>query len=231
MPVIGFLSGGSSGALAHLVAAFPQGLEETGFAEGQNVSIEYRWANGDYDRLPGLAADLVRLRAAESSRPARTAALAAKAATATIPVVFVVAIDPITGGLVASLNRPGGNVTGMTFMARLLAAKRLELLHELVPGVAAIAVLVNPDNPTVAADIKQVEEGAHSLGVRVDVVNASTDERAGERVRGARPQRSGPLFVSGDPLFFSRRDQLVRWPLAMRLPRPTLGASSPRQAA
>jgi putative ABC transport system substrate-binding protein len=207
-PVVGFLSGGSSGALAHLVAAFTQGLEETGLAADQNVSIEYRWANGDYDRLPGLAAELVRLRAAAIIASGAQAALASKAATATVPVVFVVAIDPITGGLVASLNRPGGNVTGMTFMARLLAAKRLELLHELVPGVAAITVLVNPHNPTVAADIKQVEEGAHSLGVRVDVVNASTDEELASVFAALGRQRSGPLFVSGDPLFFSRPDQL-----------------------
>ena len=207
MPVIGFLSGGSPGSVAHLVAEFAQGLKESGYVEGQNVVIEYRYANGQYDRLPALAAELLG-RGAEvlvSSGP--QAALAAKAATTTVPVLFVVAVDPVTAGLVPSLNRPGGNVTGMTFMARALAAKRLELLHELMPSATIFSMLVNPNNPTAEADTSQVQAAARSLGLQVDIVNASPESDLTNIF--ATLNRERPLFVSGDPFFFSRRDQLV----------------------
>jgi putative tryptophan/tyrosine transport system substrate-binding protein len=208
MPVIGFISGGTSGRLTHLVAAFVQGLKETGHVEGQNVAIEYRWADGDYHRLPGLAADLVGRRAAAIVASGPQAAQAAKSATTTVPIVFVVTIDPVAGGLVTSLSRPGGNITGVTFMAHALAAKRLELLHELVPDAAVITMLVNPNSPTVEADAKQVQESAHSLGLRFEVVNASTEEELATVFARVGRQRPGALFVNGDPLFFSRRDQL-----------------------
>ena len=208
MPVVGFISGGSADRLADLVAAFAQGLKETGHVEGQNVAIEYRWANGDYHRLPGLAAELVERRAAAIMASGPQAVLAAKSAATTVPIVFVVTIDPVTGGLVASLSRPGGNITGVTFMAHVLAAKRLELLHELVPDAAVITMLVNPNSPTVEADVKQVRESAHSLGLRTEVVSASTEEELATVFAMVGRQRSGALFVNGDPFFFSRRDQL-----------------------
>jgi ABC-type uncharacterized transport system substrate-binding protein len=208
MPLVGFLSGGSQGSVAHLVAEFAQGLKESGYVEGQNVTIEYRYANGQYDRLPTLATELLGRGAGVLVSSGPQAALAAKAATTTVPVLFVVAVDPVTTGLVLSLNRPGGNVTGMTFMARALAAKRLELLHELIPNATVISMLVNPNNPTAEADIGQVQAAARSLGLQVDIVNASTERDLTSIFATLNRRRLGALFVSGDPFFFSRRDQL-----------------------
>src|SRR5215471_12315874 len=166
MPVIGFIAGGSPDASAHLVAAFRKGLNETGFVESQNVRVEYHWLEGKYDQLPALAADLVSRRVALIATPLSTsAALAAKAATATIPIVFSVAQDPVQLGLVASLARPGGNVTGINFFGREVVAKRLRLLHDLVPKAVRIAVLVNPANASGAeATLREAQEAARTIG-------------------------------------------------------------------
>ena len=164
MPVIGFLHSASFDTIANLVQSFHQGLREAGFVEGRNVSIEYRWAEGHYDRLPALAADLVRRQVAVIMASGGTpAALAAKAATTAIPIVVLVGVDPVTAGLVASLNQPSGNVTGISILNVAVVAKRLELLHELVPTAAVIALLVNPTNPYTEPETKEVRDAARSL--------------------------------------------------------------------
>src|SRR6478735_6038964 len=174
MPVVGFVNAGSSDA--PLGAAFRKGLIEAGYVEGQNVTVEYHWLEGQFDRLPALMADLVRRRVAVIATPAgNLAALAAKGATTTIPIVFGVGEDPVKLGLVASLARPGGNLTGINFFANELAAKRLALLHELVPKAVRIAVLVNPANiPTAESQLRAVSDAAHSMGLRIQVLKAST---------------------------------------------------------
>jgi putative ABC transport system substrate-binding protein len=176
MPVIGFLSARSAGASASLVAAFHRGLSETGYVEGQNVQIEYRWAEGRYDRLPALAADLVNRKVAliaTSGGP--SSAQAAKFATATIPITFVVGTDPVELGLVASLARPGGNLTGVSMLMTKLNAKRLELLSELVPQARVIALLVNPNYPGAEGIIREVKEAPRATGVQILILNARTE--------------------------------------------------------
>src|ERR1700681_2781993 len=174
MPVIGFLQPGSPDASAPRVAAFHKGLGETGYVEGQNVTVEYRWLEGQYERLPALVADLVRRRVAVIATPGSPpAALAAKAATATIPIVFGVGEDPVQLGLVASLARPGGNATGINFFIQELGAKRLGLLHDLVPKAARVAALINPTNPNADTTVRDVEEAARALGLQIQVLNAT----------------------------------------------------------
>jgi putative ABC transport system substrate-binding protein len=174
MPVIGFLHQGEPDVFAYLVRVFHQALEETGFVEGRNVAIEYRWAESHYDRLPALADDLVRRRVTVIAALGGTpSALAAKAATTTIPIVFNVGVDPVTFGLVASLNRPGGNITGISMLNLTVAAKRLELLRELAPTAAAIALLVNPTNPYSESETKEIRDAAGTLGLQLQVLNAS----------------------------------------------------------
>jgi len=176
VPVIGFLGPGSAGSDAYRVTAFRQGLNESGYVEGQNLTIDYRWAEGHYDRLPALAADLVHNRVAVIAASSLPAALAAKAATAIIPIVFETAANPVKVGLVASLNRPGGNVTGVTQLSEEIAPKRLELLHELLPTAHIIALLVNPADPAIAEpQAREVLSAAGTLGLELHVLNASSE--------------------------------------------------------
>jgi putative tryptophan/tyrosine transport system substrate-binding protein len=210
MPVVGFLSGAAPGPFTHLVAAFREGLKETGYIEGQNATIEYRWAEGQYERLPAMAADLVRRQVAVIAATGGTlAGLAAKAATATIPIVFSSGIDPIKAGLVASLNRPGGNITGVYLLISELDPKKLGLLRELVPHASVIAVLLNPDSADIRARSAAVQEAARTIGQQIQILHASS-ERELERAFASLAQvQAVALVVSSDPFFNSRRNQLV----------------------
>jgi putative tryptophan/tyrosine transport system substrate-binding protein len=175
MPVVGFLSGRSPGEAASAIGAFRQGLSEIGYFEGNNVTIEYRWAEGRYDRLPALAAELVgRQVAVIAATGGEASGLAAKAATATIPIVFTMGGDPVELGLVASLNKPGGNVTGVTFIVGNIATKRLGLLRQLLPNATTITMLINPNYPATSAEVRDVQAGARSLGLQINLLNAST---------------------------------------------------------
>jgi putative tryptophan/tyrosine transport system substrate-binding protein len=211
MPVIGFLHSASPAAYGHLVAAFRKGLSEAGYSEGQNVAIEYRWSEGHNERLPALAAELVRRQVAVIVTPGSTAAtLAAKAATPTIPIVFLSAVDPVKTGLVASLNRPGGNVTGVSDIGVELAAKRLGLLHELLPGAARFALLVNPDNPGITeAFVTEAQTAASAIGRQIEVVTASTNGDIDRAFATLVNKRADAFLVSTDALFVTRRVQLV----------------------
>ena len=209
MPVIGFLNGASPDGYATLVAAFAQGLKQAGYVDGQNVRIEFRWANGQYDRLPELAADLVRRHAAAILGGGPPAAHAAKAATATIPVVFVSGDDPFKSGLVASLNHPGGNVTGAAIFTGQLGAKQLGLLRELVPQAAVVAMLVNPNNPLTEAVIRDVRAAAALIGHQIQIVNASNEDELGKAFATVTDLHADALIVGADPYFFSRSGQVV----------------------
>jgi putative ABC transport system substrate-binding protein len=211
MPVIGFLDSRPPDGMTERVRAFRQGLKDTGIVEGDNVTIEYRWAENQIDRLPALAADLVQRRVAVIAVPGGPAsALAAKAATSTIPIVFVVNEDPVRLGLVASLARPGGNATGINILIGELVAKRLELLRELVPGAARVAVLVNPANATsTETTLRDVEPAARAIGLQIQVLNASTSREIDAAFATFVRERPDALFVSTDALFMSRRVQLA----------------------
>ena len=221
MPVIGFLSSYSPDAFGqHLVAAFRQGLKETGYVEGQNVAIEYRWAESHFHRLPALAADLVGRKVAVIAVPGSTpGALAAKAATTTIPIVFWIGSDPMELGLVASLNRPGGNLTGMTNINIEIAPKRLELLHEFVPTATIVGLLVNPINPTLAEPTtRDLQTAARTLGLQLHLLPASS-ERDFDSVFATLVQlRAGALVIGPDPLFNSRSEQLATLALRHAVP-------------
>jgi putative ABC transport system substrate-binding protein len=210
MPVVGFLSGGAPGPFKHLVAAFREGLKETGYIEGQNATIQYRWAEGQYDRLPLLATDLARRQVAVIAATGGTqAGLAAKAATATIPIVFSSGIDPITAGLVVSFNRPGGNVTGVYLLISELDPKKLGLLRELVPNASVIAVLLNPRSADIRARSAGVQEAARTVGQHIRILHASTERELETAFASLAELRAGALVVSSDPFFNSRRDQIV----------------------
>ena len=212
MPVIGFLRSTSSDTNADLLREFRQGLRETGYAEGENVAFEYRWADNHVDRLPQLAAELVSRRVAVIATGAPPSAFAAKAATTTIPIVFVVAEDPVKLGLVASLARPGGNLTGINFFAVELAAKRLELLRDLVPGAARLAVLVDPANAAITeGTVVAVQTAARAMGLEIKVLNASTSREIDLAFATFVRERPDALFVSSGPFFTTRRLQLAQW--------------------
>jgi putative ABC transport system substrate-binding protein len=210
MTAIGFLGSESPDLFASHLRMFRQGLRETGHVEGQNVAIEYRWAEGQNDRLPALAADLVRRQVSVIATPGTTpAALAAKAATTTIPIVFFTAGDPVTLKLVASLNRPGGNATGATSMGGDLAPKRLELLHQLMPTATVLAGLVNPSNPVLAeSTTKKLQEAARSLGVRLHILSASTERDFEPAFTELVRLRVSALVIAIDSFFTARREQL-----------------------
>ncbi|MFL4998915.1 MAG: ABC transporter substrate-binding protein [Xanthobacteraceae bacterium] len=221
-PTIGFLHSASVAAFADLVAAFRKGLSEVGFIEGQTVTIEYRWGEGHNERLPTLAAELVRRRVDVIVTPVSTAAtLAAKAATATIPIVFVIGADPVKIGLVASLNRPGGNATGMSDIGVELGAKRLALLHELLPGAARFAVLVNPDNPFITEPfVTGLQTAALAIGRQIEVASASTNSEIDTAFATLVQKRADAFLISPDALFVTRRVQLIT--LAARHALPAL---------
>jgi putative ABC transport system substrate-binding protein len=211
MPVVGLVTGGSPEAAVRMGGGFRRGLNEGGYVEGQNVTVEYQWLDGQYDRLPSLMADLVRRRVAVIATPgSNPAALAAKAATTTIPIVFGVGEDPIELGLVASLARPGGNATGINFFVADIAAKRLGLLHDLVPKAVRIAVLINPANASTAeATLRDMPEAARALGLQIVVLNASTGREIEAAFATLVRDRADALFVGADAFFNSRRVQLA----------------------
>jgi ABC-type uncharacterized transport system substrate-binding protein len=218
MPVIGFLGSGSPNPFAQAVAALRRGLNQTGYAEGQNVTIEYRWAEGQFHRLPGLAADLVRRQVALIMTSGPPASSAAKAATGTIPIVFTTGDDPVAAGLVPSLNRPGGNVTGVSFFTIALGAKRLELLHELVPNATIFAMILNPKSPNADVQLKDAQAAAHALGQQIHVFNASTENEIDAAFTDIAKQKFDALFVGTDPFFTSQRDRLVGLAARNRMP-------------
>jgi putative ABC transport system substrate-binding protein len=218
MPVIGFLSPSSAQRTAQLLAAFRQGLNEIGYAEGRTVTIEYGWADGQSDRLPALAAELLRRKVAVFATGGPAAALAAKAASTTIPLVFVSSSDPVQLGLVASFNRPGGNATGVSFIASELVAKQSELLHQLVPNAAVIGVLVNPTSANAEVQLKDVPAAARTLGLEIVVQNASSERDFDAAFAALVQQRAGALVVGSDPLFYTRRQQLAAMATRHALP-------------
>jgi putative tryptophan/tyrosine transport system substrate-binding protein len=219
LPVIGFLNTQSPEGVPHWMAAFHQGLKETGFVEGQNVAVEYRWAQGQYDRLPELAADLVRRQVAVlAATGGEPSPQLAKAATQTIPIVFTANGDPVRNGLVASLNRPGGNVTGITIFGAAAVAKRLQLLHELVPQAAAIAYLINPNNPNSDVEMKAAETAAVSLGKEMLIFRAGSESEFEAAFATMVQQQRDALLVASDVFFLSRRQQLASFAARHRLP-------------
>jgi putative ABC transport system substrate-binding protein len=213
VPVIGFLNGGSPDGYEPMVDAFHQGLKEIGYVEGRNVLVEYRWAEGHYDRLPALAADLVR-RQAMVIAANTPAAPAAKAATTTIPIVFVTASDPVAAGYVASLNRPGGNLTGVALLNVEIGSKRLEVLHELVPTATVMALLINPTNPNAEAQLGDMQAAARTLGLQLHVLHASTDRDFETAFATLVQLRVGALVIGADAFFVDRSKQLAA--LALR---------------
>jgi putative ABC transport system substrate-binding protein len=210
MPVVGYLSSRSPGESAGVVSAFLQGLRESGHVVGQNVAIEYRWAEGNYERLPALAAELVGMRVAVIlAAGGPPSALAAKKATSKIPIVFSAADDPVGLGLVESLGRPGGNVTGMGNFNSALTAKRLELLYELVPSARTIAYLANPANPSAQLEVRAAQEAANTLGINLQVLNASNDQEVEAAFARLAELKAGAVIVAAEPYFDSRRAAIV----------------------
>jgi putative tryptophan/tyrosine transport system substrate-binding protein len=230
MPVIGFLDSGSPVGMTAYLAGFHQGLAETGFTEGKNLAIVHRWGQSRYDQLPALAAELVRLPVAViAATRGPGPALAAKAATSTIPIVFQTGTDPVKDGLVASLNRPGGNVTGASRLTIDLIPKRLGLLVDLVPKMTAIALLTNPAGPQGTLQVQEMQEPVRSLGLRLHVVNASTERELDTAFAAVAQNRADALIVPTDPLFIGRREQIVA--LAIHHAIPTIFAERESVAA
>jgi putative ABC transport system substrate-binding protein len=209
IPVIGWLAGGTSKGYAQFAAAFRHGLNGTGYVEGQNVAIEYRWAEGQNDQLPALAGDLVRRQVDVIAAAGTPSAFAAKAATGTIPVVFSTALDPLEAGLVASLHRPGGNVTGVTNFVAVLAAKQFELLHELVPNTSVIGVLVNPTDLLTNYITRDLQEAGRALGLQIHILNAGTEGEIDAAFPTLAQLRAGAVIIGADAFFTSQRNQII----------------------
>jgi ABC-type uncharacterized transport system substrate-binding protein len=220
VPTIGFLNSGSPGPFAQLVAAFRQGLSESGYVERQNLAIEYRWAEGAYDQLPGLATDLVHRRVDVIFAGGPPAAVAAKAATTTIPIVFASGGNPVELGLVSSLNQPGGNITGVSFLINELVAKRLELLRELVPAATSIGLLANMTRPSSGAEVRAAQQAVQTLGASLYVQSASSAGEIDAAFANFTLHRINAVMIGSDPFFNTRRDQVVA--LATRLAIPTM---------
>jgi putative ABC transport system substrate-binding protein len=219
MPVVAFINGGAADAAARYVAAFRKGLPEAGYVEDQNVTVEYHWLDGRYEGVPALMADFIRRQVALIATPgSNVAALAAKAATATIPIVFGSAEDPVKLGLVASLARPGGNATGVNFFAYEVAAKQLGLLRELVPKAVRIAVLINPRTAISAETMQAVQEGARALGLEVHVLKAASPTEIDYAFAALARERPDALFIQGDGFYSSRRVQLATLAMRERMP-------------
>jgi putative ABC transport system substrate-binding protein len=220
LPVVAFLRTGSADANARYVAAFRKGLNETGYVEGQNVTVEYHWLEGQYDRLPALLADLVRRQVAVIATPGfQAAALAAKAATTTIPIVFGVGQDPVRLGLVASLARPGGNATGINFFSNEVGAKRLRLMHDLVPKAVRVEVLVNPANASsTESTLREVQQAAPTIGLQIQILNATTTDEIDAAFATLERERPDALFVGGDAFFASRAVQFATLAARDRIP-------------
>jgi putative ABC transport system substrate-binding protein len=220
MPVVGLVNGGSADAAVRFVAAFRKGLNETGYVEGQNVTVEYHWLEGQYDRVPALMADLVRRRVAVIVTPSiATVALAAEAATATIPIVFGIGEDPVQRGLVANMARPGGNATGANFLATEVAAKRLRLLHDLLPKAVRVAVLVNPASASnTESTLREVQEAAPALGLNIEILNATTISEIDAAFAALARERPDALFVGPDGFFTSRRGQFATLTAVNKIP-------------
>jgi putative ABC transport system substrate-binding protein len=220
MPVIGMLNILSPATATHLVAAFHEGLKETGHIEGQNLAIEFRWADGQYGKLPGMASDLVNRRVAAIYAVSPPAALAAKAATTEIPIVFLSGLDPVKAGLVASLSLPGGNITGVSLITSALGIKRLEILRELIPKALKITVLVNPSNQNTDVQLRDIEAAARSSEQQFHILNATSESEIDAAFAILAEQRPDALMVGADPFFTSRRWQIVA--LAARLAIPAI---------
>jgi putative ABC transport system substrate-binding protein len=220
MPVIGYLSTGSleSDNIPSRLIAFRRSLNEMGYVEGQNVAIEYRGAESQYDRLPSLAADLAQRRVTVIVTPGTAAAVAAKTVTATVPIVFNIAIDPVQSGLVASLSHPGGNITGVSLMEAELAGKRLDLLHELLPTASVVALLVNPSNPVTASETTNLKDAARALGLRAHALEARTPTEIDAAFKTFADLQVGALVVSADTFFTSQRAQIVALAAGQRVP-------------
>jgi putative ABC transport system substrate-binding protein len=219
MPVVGFVDAGSAESSAGYVAAFRKGLGETAYVEGQNVTVEYHWLEGQFDRLPTLMADLVRRRVAVIATPSSTpSSIAAKAATATIPIVFGVSDDPVKLGLVASLARPGGNATGINSFSLEVVAKRVALLHELVPKALHVAVLLNPANPAWMVVLREVQEAARIIGLQIHALNASTSREIDAVFDTVVREHLDALFVSPDAIWGNHREQLINLAARARIP-------------
>lgn len=216
--MVGFLSTAEPVGYAHLVAGFREGLSEAGFVEGRNIAIEFRWAEGQFDRLPALAADLVRRQVAVIAPFSDASVRAAKAATATIPIVFYVGADPVAQGFVTSLNRPGGNATGVSFFATALGGKRLGLLRELLPRAKTVTMIVNPGNPASAAQVKDLQDAAQTFGLTVHALNAGSESEIDQAFASPVLQSSDALIIGADAVLNSRHKQFAALAKRHRLP-------------